>query len=257
MPKVKFQHDPIFPNPLLCCIIGATNTGKTYLLFHILTSPEKLVDFNELVLYVPRASQMDPEYQFLKYGFENGLPPSLINSLYHVYQVSEDASPEDIRHICREAANPGRVQSTSENSEVIEKIPVTLSHTPNEEIFHNGLKTCVILDDVLGEANQTFQESLFQRGRHGNCCGFYLAQNFTKLDRNTVRENTTCYIIFKQKDTNLNHIARNIETNYEPAIFKAKCREAWKKKYGYIYINTRADEDEQDLYKDVLTKIPL
>ena len=248
MPKIKFNHDPIFPNPLLCCIIGATNTGKTYLLFHLLTSPDKLVDFNELVLYVPKASQSDPEYQFLKYGYEIGLPPSLINSLYHIYQANDDASPEDIKHICKEA---------SKDMNNLLPIPVTLSHSPKDDIFHNNKKTCVVLDDVLGEANQQFQESLFQRGRHGNCFGFYLAQNFTKLDKNTVRENTTCYIIFKQKERNLNNIAGNIETNYEPDLFKSKCREAWKKKYGYIYINTRADDDEPDLYKDILAKLPM
>lgn len=249
MPKIKFHHDPIFPNPLLCCFIGATNTGKTYLLFHILTHPDKLVDFNELVLYVPKASQSDPEYQFLKYGFENGLPSELINSLYHIYQANDNASPEDIKQLCNE---------TKKNCNNLSPIiPVTLSHSPKDDIFHNGNKTCVVLDDVLGESNQSFQESLFQRGRHGNCFGFYLAQNFTKLDRNTVRENTTCYIIFKQKESSLNHIAKNIETNYEPNEFKIKCREAWKNKYGYIYINTRTDNDESDLYKDIINKVPL
>ena len=131
MPKVKFQHDPIFPQPLLCCIIGATNTGKTYLLFHLLTSPNKLVDFNELVLYVPKASQSDPEYQFLKYGFENGLPPPLINSPYHIYQANDEASPEDIQYICNEAKH--NIHETHET------IPVTLSHSPKEDILKKNV----------------------------------------------------------------------------------------------------------------------
>lgn len=234
----KINHNPIFPNPLLCCILGRTNSGKTYLLFHILTNEEKLVDFNELVLYVPKRAQQAPEYLFLKYGFENGLPPSRINALYHVFKASEER-PEIIKPLCEAAKEELNKQAVQLNP-----IPVTLSHEPKEDIFDNPNKTCVVFDDVLGESNQNFQQTLFQEGRHGNCFGFYLAQNFTKLEKNTIRQNTTCYIIFKQKESDLNHMVRNIETSYENKEFNKICKEAWKKDYGYVYINTCKSENE-------------
>ena len=256
MPRIEFNHDPIFPSPLLCCFVRATNSGKTYLLFHILTASEKsdgvrpagLVDFNELVLFVPEISQMDPEYQFLKHGFERGLPPNTINALYHIYQKDKNLYPEDIEPLCQEAKN--------NTKNLREPINVLLSHKPNDEVFKNKNKTCIVLDDVLGENNQTFQQNLFQRGRHGNCCGFYLAQNFTKLDRNTVRENTTCYILFSQKGKALSHISNDIETKYEASELKSICRELWKKEYGYCYINCRARGENPQIYKDILNKIP-
>ena len=247
--RIELKHNPIFPDPLLCCVVGATKSGKTYLLFHILTHHEKLIDFNELILYIPEITQKDPEYLFLKHGFEKGIPPSIINSLYHVYKNNKNLFPEDIEEIC---------EVTRKSPEVISKlqppISVLISHKPSEDVLLNNKKTCVILDDVLGEKNQTFQQNLFQRGRHGNCSVFYLAQNFTNLDKNTIRENTTCYIIFRQKETNLNRIINNIETSLENKEFRMKCKEAWKNKYGYIYINTRAEDNEVEMTDNILIK---
>ena len=59
--------------------------------------------------------------------------------------------------------------------------------------------------DLLLEKQKTC-ESYYVRGRHSNVDCLYLAQNYFKLPRQTIRENANFICIFPQDLKNLNHI---------------------------------------------------
>ena len=81
MQKYKPKHDSIFPNPLLMCLVGSSGSGKTHLLFEMLTTPG-LLDYNNLLIYTTTPDQ--PYYQFLK-GLEF-LPKDEVKRLFFLYE---------------------------------------------------------------------------------------------------------------------------------------------------------------------------
>ena len=52
----------------MCLIVGGTGSGKTYLLFQMLTTPG-ILDYERLVILTTTPDQS--YFQFLKHGFEN------------------------------------------------------------------------------------------------------------------------------------------------------------------------------------------
>jgi hypothetical protein len=69
-------------------------------------------------------------------------------------------------------------------------------------------KNLMIFDDLQLE-KQVKCESYYVRGRHSNVDCFYLAQNYFKLLRQTIRENANFICIFPQDQKNINHIYNN------------------------------------------------
>ena len=58
-------------------------------------------------------------------------------------------------------------------------------------------KNLMVFDDLLLEKQNT-RESYYIRGRHSNVDCFYLAQNYFKLPRQTIRENRNFICLFPQ-----------------------------------------------------------
>ena len=66
-------------------------------------------------------------------------------------------------------------------------------------------KRMLLLDDCfVGKQNKA--EAVYSRGRHNNCDTIYIAQNYFRLPRYTVRENSNLIILFPQDVKNLTHI---------------------------------------------------
>ena len=63
----------------------------------------------------------------------------------------------------------------------------------------------MVFHDLVLEKQKTC-ESYYVRGRHCNVGCFYLAQNFIKLPRQTIRENANFIFLFAKDLKNLNHI---------------------------------------------------
>ena len=76
---------------------------------------------------------------------------------------------------------------------------------PDPRELSSEKKKLMVFDDLLLE-NQNTCESHYVRGRHSNVGGFYLAQNYFKLPRQTIRENANFICLFPQDVKNLNHI---------------------------------------------------
>ena len=66
-------------------------------------------------------------------------------------------------------------------------------------------KNLLLLDDCfLGKQNKA--EAYYIGGRHNNCDTIYIAQNYFRLPRRTIRENSNVIILFPQDVKNLEYI---------------------------------------------------
>ena len=101
----------------------------------------------------------------------------------------------------------------------------------------------MIFDDCLLE-KQNKAQSYYTRGRHSNCDCFYISQNYFKLDRQTVRENSNFIILFPQSEKNLDHINRDHCTQISNAQFKNFCHRVWEKKYNFVTIDLTRSFDK-------------
>ena len=67
-------------------------------------------------------------------------------------------------------------------------------------------KNLLLLDDCfLGKQNKA--EGYYTRGRHNNCDTIYIAQNYFRLPRYIIRENSNFIILFPQDTKNLSLIS--------------------------------------------------
>ena len=88
-----FNHcEKLQVNPFICLIVGGTGSGKTYLLFQILTTP--VSDINH--------DSKSALFSVLKHGFENNLEKLVINKLFRFY-IEGDVKG-NIDEICCEAS---------------------------------------------------------------------------------------------------------------------------------------------------------
>ena len=86
--------------------------------------------------------------------------------------------------------------------------------------------------------NKSEWESYYARGRHSNVDCFYLAQNYFKLPRQTIRENANFICLFPQDLKILNHIFDDhVGSDMTKEDFRQVCKTAWEKLHGFIIID--------------------
>ena len=103
----------------------------------------------------------------------------------------------------------------------------------------------LLLDDCfLGKQNKA--EAYYTRGRHNNCVTIYIAQNYFRLPRHTIQENSNFIFLFPQDVKNLAHIhADHCASGISLSEFKKFCHEVWSnEKHNFVTIDlTRASMD--------------
>ena len=101
----------------------------------------------------------------------------------------------------------------------------------------------MVFDDLLLEKQNTC-ESYYVRGRHNNVDCFYLAQNYFKLPRQTIRENANLICLFPQDLKNLNHIFDDhVASDMTKEEFRQLCKTAWEKQHGFVIIDLSSKKD--------------
>ena len=100
-----------------------------------------------------------------------------------------------------------------------------------------------IFDDVICD-NQTPIRDFFSMGRHSGANSiFYLAQTYSKIPKQLVRDNTNFLIIFKQDDKNLRHIFDDhCSTDMDFDEFRQMCHQCWKREdYGFLVVDKSSE----------------
>ena len=97
---------------------------------------------------------------------------------------------------------------------------------PDPRELSSEKKNLMVFDDLLLEKQNTC-ESHFVRGRHSNVDCFYLAQNYFKLPRQTIRDNANFIYLFSQDLKNRNHIFDDhVASDMTEEEFRQLCKTA-------------------------------
>jgi hypothetical protein len=85
-------------------------------------------------------------------------------------------------------------------------------------------------------------EAYYTRGRHNNVDCFYIAQNYFKLPRQTIRENSNLFILFPQDNRTLDNFHRDHCSDINKKDFKYLCQETCNEPYSFVTIDLTSNK---------------
>lgn len=223
----RFNHQ-LLPKSIRGLIVGKSGCGKTTLLLNLLLRPGWL-DYNNLTVF--GKSLFQPEYRILKQAFESKLPKTAIIKLF---QLRDD--------IMRLNVSPASLieamsKELHERSDIDCNFFESSDGVPDPSDLSSTKKNLMIFDDLQLERQNTC-EKYYIRGRHSNVDCIYLAQNYFKLPRQTIRENANFICLFPQDSKNVNHIYNDhVSTDMSTEEFKHLCKIAWRQPHGFVVID--------------------
>jgi hypothetical protein len=225
----KRLNSPLLPRSIRGLIVGKSQCGKTTLLLNLLLRPGWL-DYDNLQIF--GKSLFQPEYKILKKAFEEKLPKEAIIRLFdnrdEIMQLN--VSPTSV---VKEMS-----RNIDKKSDIDCKFFETSDDVPDPKELNRDKKNLMIFDDLQLE-KQNKCESYYIRGRHSNVDCFYLAQNYFKLPRQTIRENANFICLFPQDHKNINHIYSDHIGVDDMTIeeFRKLCKTAWDETHGFVVID--------------------
>ena len=215
------ENNPLFPQNLRGLIVGKSNCGKTTLLFNMLLQ-DGWLDYNHLLVFGNSLHQK--EYQIIKNGFSEGLSKRQISNLFVNQNILKQA---DI--------DPSAIDYTGSRT-IKANFYENCSSIPDPKDLNPTEKNLLILDDCfLGPQNKA--EAYYTRGRHNNCDTIYISQNYFRLPRQTIRENSNFIILFRQDNRNLNFIHADHCSDIPIDEFKEFCKKVWSVHHNFVVID--------------------
>ena len=213
----KRNNHFLFPKSIRGLIVGKSGCGKTTLLLNL---QPKWLDYEKLFVF--GKSLFQPEYKLLKHAFEKNVSKENLLSLFENNQTNCDG---EIEYLLKNQFNPNPIESNF--YELVEDVP-----DPKE--LNRVDNNLMIFDDLLLE-KQNKCEDYYVRGRHSNVDCFYLAQNYFKLPRQTIRENANFICMFRQDKKNITHIYNDhVGGDMTIGEFKDFCSKCWLKKTRFF-----------------------
>lgn len=99
----------------------------------------------------------------------------------------------------------------------------------------------MIFDDVSCEKHDNIR-LYFTMGRHKNIDSFYLAQTYSRVPKQLVRDNANLLILFKQDEMNLRHVFNDhVTPDMSFDKLKQLCALAWKEEEGHGFVVVAKD----------------
>ena len=181
------------------------------------------LDYNHL--YVFGKSLHQQEYKVLRKRFEAGLSKQQISNVFNSLEALGNIPP--LIAIEKYSACNRKIRAAFYDD---------WQNIPDPSALDPTQKNLLILDDCfLGKQNKA--EAYYTRGRH-NCNMIYIAQNYFRLPRQTIRENSNFFILFPQDTKNLTHIhTDHCASDISPLEFKQFCHGLWSKEHNFVTID--------------------
>jgi hypothetical protein len=192
----KRHNSPLLPRSIRGLLIRKSGCGKTTLLLNLLLRPGWL-DYNNLNVF--GKSLFQPEYRIIKTAFEQKLPKELIVQLFSMRDEITQRNVDPLT-VLEEVGRDNTLKS-----DIQCKFYESSEDVPDPKDLDKTKKNLMIFDDLQLEKQSTC-EKYYIRGRHSNVDCFYLAQNYFRLPRQTIRENANFICLFPQDLKNVNHI---------------------------------------------------
>ena len=216
------ESNPLLPQRLQGLVIGKSGCGKTTVIFNLLLQPGWL-DYNHLYVFGRSLHQL--QYKVLRKGFVGGLSKQNISNVFNIQEMV------DTPLIAIEKYSGVR------NGEIRADFYDDCQNIPDPSALDHTQKNLLLLDDCfLGQQNKA--EAYYTRGRHNNCDTIYIAQNYFRLPRHTIRENSNFIILFPQDTKNLTHIhAGHCAGDISLLEFKQFCHGVWSTEDNFVTID--------------------
>ena len=234
------EHHNLLPKHLRALIVGKSSSGKSTLLYNLLLKP--WLDYDNLIVFGNSLHQS--EYQIIKTGFEHGLGKEQIANVFKNQEELLKAGISSFQAI-QQYTGPKNSNITANFFTNSESIPDPSELDPQK-------KNLLILDDCyLGKQNKA--EAYYSRGRHNNCDTIFLSQNYFRLPRQTIRENCSFHVLFKQDTKNINHIYADHCSDIPLEEFRDFCNQVWKTKHAFVTIDLTSDIENGKFRKNLST----
>ena len=229
------KHSPFLPRDIRAIIVGKSGAGKSVFLAYLLLEPE-MMDYDNLTVCGPSLHQ--PLYNIMNRGFSMNLSKGQIRTIFENQNMVE-AEHDTVDNLLD---NYNGRRKGGINAEFIEDVDLI----PDPSEFDVRKKNVLVLDDVLlGPQNKI--EDMYTRGRHNGIDTFYIAQNYFKIPRQTVRENSNLIVLFPQDMKNLNHIYNDhcVGDGISCKQFHDFCSKVWRSgKHKYVILDLSRDTDK-------------
>ena len=109
-----------------------------------------------------------------------------------------------------------------------------------DEVEKNSV---VIFDDVMSEKQSPIQD-FFAMGRHRSLDCFYLAQTYSRIPKQIIRDNANLVVLFKMDDMNLKHAyTDHVVTDMTYGQFRELCGSCWEDPYGFLLIDKESERN--------------
>jgi hypothetical protein len=183
-------------------------------------------------------SLFQPEYKILKKAFDEKLPKETIGKLF---DIKEEIMGQGVTPAC---VIEEMAKNIGEKSDIKCQFFESSDDVPDPRDLNREKKNLMIFDDLQLE-KQNKCETYYIRGRHSNVDCFYLAQNYFKLPRQTIRENANFICLFPQDLKNITHIYHDHvgEQDMPMEEFRSLCKTAWKQPHGFLVIDSTSSAD--------------